>query len=43
MDYRLIAGDEDETVGGDALALADVLGLDADVVARARAELNRSL
>ncbi len=41
MDYRLLAGDEAESAGGDALALADVLGLDAGLVARARAELAR--
>jgi hypothetical protein len=41
MDYRLLAGDEADSAGGDALALADVLGLDAGLVARARAELAR--
>jgi dsDNA-specific endonuclease/ATPase MutS2 len=40
MDYRLLPGDEDEAVAGDALTLADALGLDAALVARARAELN---
>lgn len=39
MDYRLRPGDEDEAARGDALALADALGLDAALLARARAEL----
>lgn len=41
MDYRLRPGDEDDAARGDALALADVLGLDGELLARARAELER--
>lgn len=41
MDYRVIRIDEDATARADALALADLLGLDAALVARARALLGR--
>lgn len=39
MDYRVERVAEDATVRADAIALADVLGLDAGIVARARAIL----
>jgi hypothetical protein len=39
MDYHVIEVDEDATTRADAIALADVLGLDAGIIARARAVL----
>jgi dsDNA-specific endonuclease/ATPase MutS2 len=42
MDYRLRRGDEDEIDRADALALAELLGLDPDLIRRARADLRVS-
>ena len=39
MDYHLVRVEADDPGPGDAIALADVLGLDEAIVARARAEL----
>lgn len=41
MDYRLRRGGEEDAAQADALALADALGLDEELVARARRELTR--
>lgn len=42
MDYRLRRNEEDEIGRADALTLAEVLGLDTDLIRRARADLSIS-